>query len=109
MNTLTKILTTLSISLATASSVNATSFEATNNTATTKVCIAAVEGSKIKFKRVIKENHLNFWYVANNIECNDQHIMTFVTKYSKNPQQINSMLSKYRKSPRVEITDLAKL
>jgi hypothetical protein len=109
MNTITKILTTLTISFAAVTTVNATSFEATNDSATTQVCMAAVQGSKVNFRNTIKENNLTNSYVANKVECNDQHIMKFVAKYGKAPAKINGILRKYQKSAHVEITDLAKL
>lgn len=109
MNTITKILTTLTLTLAITGSVNAASFKATDNLATTQVCVAALKGSNIKLRKTIKENRLSNRYVANKVFCNDLHIMQFVTKYGKSPEKINSMLSKYRTPQRVEITDFAKL
>ena len=109
MNTTTKVLTTLALSLTIASSVNATSFEATNNSVTTKICIAAVEGNKNKLRNTIKENKLAKSYVSNEIKCNNLHLMEFVAKYSKSPEKINNLLSKYKKKSTTHMTSLAKL
>lgn len=109
MKTFTKILTTLTVSLAIVGGANATSFEPTNNSATTQVCVAAAKGSKINLRKTIKENRLTNQYVANKVFCNDLHIMKFVNVYGKSPEKINGMLSQYRNDKRVEITDLAKL
>ncbi len=109
MHTTTKILTTLALSLTIAGSVNANSFEATNNSITTQICIAAVEDNKSKLRNTIKENRLAKSYVSNEIKCNDLHIMEFVAKYSKSPAKINNLLSKYKKKTTTHVTVLAKL
>jgi len=106
---MTKILTTLTLSLTIAGASNAASFHATDSSVTTDVCMAAVQGNKMKFRKTVKENRLRMDYVANKVQCNDQHIMNFVAQYGKNPEKINTLLSKYRKPQHVEITDLAKL
>jgi len=97
------------MSLVLASSVSASTFEATNNLITTKICIAAAEGNKARLNRIINQSGLSRAYITNKVKCNDIDITAFVNKYGKSPKLINDLLSKYKKPPRNNQIGLVKL
>ncbi|WP_175623852.1 DUF3718 domain-containing protein [Pseudocolwellia agarivorans] len=109
MKTLTKKLTVSILFLFTTTSIFAASFEAANNSSTTQICIAAVKGSKAQLHVKIKESGLSKVFVANNVKCNNQDIISFVAQNGKAPKVINKVLSRYQKNNNHPQTSLAKL
>ena len=97
------------MSLVLASSVNAATFEATNNLVTTKICIAAAEGKKTRLNRIINQSGLSRDYITNKVKCNNIDITAFVNKHGKSPKFINDLLNKYKKQPSNKQIGLAKL
>ena len=109
MKTVTKILTTLTLSLSLVGIANASTLVAKNNSISTELCMTAASGSKNAMHKAIKESRLSNSYVVYNIKCNEQNITDFVTKYGKSPNKMNALLNRGRNKGNVSINDIASL
>jgi hypothetical protein len=109
MKTVTKILTTLTLSLSLVGIANASTLVAKNKSISTELCMAAASGSRISMNKAIRESRLSNSYVVYNIKCNEQNITDFVTKYGKSPKQMNALLNRGRTKGHVSINDIASL
>ncbi len=109
MNTLTKVLTTLALTVTVAGAANAAKLVASDNYVTTDLCIKAAKGSKIVLLKAIKSSGLSKSFVVNNVKCNDSHITYFVAKHGNKPEAMNDMLNQYLKAGKVSISDIASL
>lgn len=99
MNPMTKLFAALGLCVfAAAASANATEFEATDNRATTQICMAAVEGNTSKLRQTIKASRLSKQYVANKVKCNELAIVDFVEVYGENVESINNYITAGRYS-----------
>ena len=79
MNTLTKTLATITLSLSTIGMANAAdSLFAADESVSSKLCVVAAQGSKIQLHKSIKDSGLSKRYIAENVTCNDQNILAFV-------------------------------
>jgi hypothetical protein len=110
MNTLTKAiaittLTLSSIGLASASNV----IVPADNYVTTKLCVAASEGSKVKLLKAIKNAGLSKHYVAENVKCNELNIVAFIEQYGSNVEKMNNFLTSGKYSNNTEVANLASL
>jgi glutamine cyclotransferase len=108
MKTLTKAiaittLTLSSIGLASASNVMVPA----NNYATTKLCVVASEGSKVKLLKAIKEAGLSKNYVAENVKCNELNIVAFIEQYGSNVEKMNNFLTSGKYSNYIEVANVA--
>ena len=109
MKTVTKILTTLTLSLSLVGIANASTLVAKNNSISTELCMTAASGSKNAMHKAIKESRLSNSYVVYNIKCNEQNITDFVTKHGKYPNKVNALLNRGRNKGQVSINDIASL
>ncbi|MDO6693547.1 DUF3718 domain-containing protein [Aliiglaciecola sp. 3_MG-2023] len=101
MNTLTKsiaisVLAISSIGLANAANV----IVPTDNSITTKLCVAATKGSKAKLSKAINDSRLSKRFVVENVKCNELDLVNFVEQFGENPEKMNSFLTsgKYNKA-----------
>ena len=106
MNTATKILATLTITFATLGSAHANQFVPADNSLSTKLCVAATKGSKLKLHHAIQAAHLNKQEVIDNVKCNDQSFLSFVENNSKNSEKIINMMTNGKYEQEVTITDI---
>ena len=108
MNTLTKTLATITLSLSTIGMANAAdSLFAADESVSSKLCVVAAQGSKIQLHKSIKDSGLSKRYIAENVTCNDQNILAFVQDYAKDPDEMNNALTNGKFNTNVEIIDLA--
>ncbi|MFT6267262.1 MAG: hypothetical protein ACJAVV_000052 [Alphaproteobacteria bacterium] len=54
----------------------------TDNYVTSKLCVAAAQGNKVKLAREIKNAHLSKDFVIKNVKCNDLSFTAFVDQYA---------------------------
>lgn len=94
MQRFSKILlaTGLSLGLATAASANS-AFVAADDNITSQICVVALEGSKAKLNRVLKQTRLTKQYVVDNVTCNGTPITEFVAQNGNNPDSINAYIT----------------
>lgn len=108
MNTFTKTLTTIALTLSTIGMANAANaVVAADDSVTTKLCVTAAEGSRIQLHKAIEDSGLSKKYIAQNVTCNDQNILEFVQVHSESPETMNKVLTNGRYNTNVKITDLA--
>lgn len=94
MNTVAKHITLAGFCLfATNAMAHASQFEATDNRATTQICVAAAQGKTFKLHRAIKESRLSKQFVAQQVKCNNQPITEFVATHSTKSETINHYLT----------------
>jgi hypothetical protein len=65
---------------------------------TSKLCVAAAQGKKVKLAREIRKAHLTKYFVIEKVKCNDLSITAFVEQYGTNTDKINDYLSKSKYS-----------
>lgn len=109
MKTVTKILTTLTISLSLVGLANASALIAQDSSISTELCMKAASGSRVAMHKAIKESRLSNSYVVYNIKCNEQNITDFVSKHGKSPEKMNALLNRGRVKGHVSINDIAAL
>lgn len=108
MNTFTKTLATITLSLSTIGMANAAdSLFAADDSVSSKLCVVAAQGSKIQLHKSIKDSGLSKSYIAENVTCNDQNILAFVQDYAEDPDKMNNVLTNGKFNTNVEIIDLA--
>ena len=94
MKLLTKI---TAISVLTLSVIGVASAETVlvpaDSNVTSKLCVAAAQGKKMKLAREIRKAHLTKYFVSEKVKCNDISITAFVEQYGKNADKINDYLS----------------
>jgi len=73
---------------------------------TSDLCVVASQGSKAKLAKAIKKAGLTKRYVANNVQCNEQNIITFVEQYGSNVEQINNFMTHGDYNKTAEMPDL---
>ncbi|MFC3120770.1 DUF3718 domain-containing protein [Agaribacter flavus] len=94
MKNFTKVITSLSLVAAFAFQASAShEFVAADTEAGTKICVAAVSGSKLKTIKAIKTAHVDKKYVVEKVTCNGQNIIDFITENGKNPDKIYGLLT----------------
>lgn len=107
MKTFIKVLTIVSLSLSTLGIANAgNKFVAADDYITSKLCTVAVQGSRVQLHKVIKESRLSKRMIVENVTCNDQNILVFVSQNAENPTVTNSILTGGQINTAVKITDL---
>jgi len=109
MKTLTKTIAVITFSLATIGMANAATVVAADNSVTTKLCVAAAQGSKIRMHIAVKDSHLSKSFIVDKIQCNDKSFLSFVAQYAKNPEKITYLLTNGKVKGKVNISDLTSL
>jgi len=108
MNTLTKTLTTIALTVSTIGMANASStYVAADDYVTSKICTFAVQGDRMELHKAIKDSRLSKKFIAENVTCNDQNIVAFVQENAENPARINNVLTGGKFKTKVKVTDLA--
>lgn len=94
MNTMTKSIAAIVVSCATLSFANAsTQVVAADTQISSKLCVIATSGNTNKLARAIKETRLSKHYVANEVTCNQQSIVSFVEQYGENVEKMNKFIT----------------
>ena len=75
-------------------SVNATTFEATNNSAETNICVAAAKGNTSKFYQTLRQQQRDIRTVAKGVKCNGVDIAQFAKVNGAN--KIAKKLSRFQ-------------
>ena len=109
MKTITKVLTTLTLSLSIAGMANASTFTAKDNSVTTELCMTAASGNRVAMSKAIKSSRINKSALVNKVKCNDQNITDFVAQYGNSPEKMNALLNRAIKKGSVTINDIASL
>ncbi|MEP1554768.1 DUF3718 domain-containing protein [Paraglaciecola sp.] len=108
MNTLTKIIATSVLTLSSIGMASAaTEYVAADDYVTSKLCVVATEGSKLRLSQAIKKSGLSKNYVAENVTCNNQKLVTFVEQHGTNVEDINNFLTAGKYSSNIEVTTVA--
>jgi hypothetical protein len=95
MKLLTKIAAISALTLSVFGIANAQPvLEPTDNYVTSKLCIAAAQGKKIKLASDMKEFHLTKDYVIEEVKCNGLSFTTFVEQYGSQVNEINDYLTR---------------
>ena len=68
-------------------------FTATNQSLSTKICITAAQGDRLKLSKALKNSGLSKRYVAEKMQCNDLSFVAFVEQYGKNAEKINNFIT----------------
>ncbi|WP_448564610.1 DUF3718 domain-containing protein [Thalassotalea ganghwensis] len=109
MKTLTKVLATAVISIATVASANAANFKASNESNITNLCMVAAQGTRIEMNKAIKESGFSKSYIYENVNCNNQHITDFALDNNPTPDKVAALLMQGQRKGSVSINDIAKL
>lgn len=72
----------------------ATELEASNRSALTQVCMAAVKGNNAALAKAIRAASLSKHSVKDTVLCNGEPIVEFVEKYGENAIQTNYYLTR---------------
>ncbi|MEP0356008.1 DUF3718 domain-containing protein [Paraglaciecola sp.] len=108
MNTFTKIIATSILTLSSIGMANAaTEYVAADDYVTSKLCVVATEGSKMRLSQAIEKTGLTKRFVVENITCNNQNLITFVEQHGTNVDNINNYLTAGKYSSNVEVTTVA--
>lgn len=112
MNTFTKTLaTTLTATVLTLSTIGTASAApnvvAADDYITSKICAAASGKSGIKLHKTIKDSGLSKKFIAQNVNCNDQNIVSFVQDHGAKPEKMVNMLTGGQYKTSVTVIDLA--
>ena len=75
-------------------SVNAATFEATNNSAETNICVAAAKGNTSKFYQTLRQQQRDIRTVAKGVKCNGVDIAQFAKVNGAN--KIAKKLSRFQ-------------
>jgi len=109
MNKLTKVLTTLTMSLTVVGMANASTLIAKDNSIATELCMKAASGNRVSMNNAILDSGLSRTFVVYNVKCNNTDITDFVEQYGKKPEKMNALLNRGRTEGDVTIHDLASL
>ncbi len=94
MNTFTKIIATSVLTLSSIGMASAaTEYVAADDYVTSKLCVVATEGSKLKLSKAIEKTGLSKRFVVENVTCNNQELTTFVEQHGTNVDNINNYLT----------------
>ncbi|MEP4298939.1 MAG: DUF3718 domain-containing protein [Paraglaciecola sp.] len=94
MNTFTKIIATSVLTLSAIGMANAaTEYVAADDYMTSKLCVAATEGSKLKLSKAIEKTGLSKRFIVENVTCNNQEMTSFVEQHGTNVDNINNYLT----------------
>ena len=86
-------------------SVQASDFKSVDKSGYTKLCMTAIQGNRAAMHNTIKASGLSHKFVAENVQCNGENILTFVQQHGKNASNMLKMLD--RRSVGTSITDIA--
>ena len=93
MKTLTKVMMVAGLTFGAMAAHADSQFVATDDSATSKICVIAAEGNKLKLHLAIKKAHLTRGFVEKNVTCNDLPIVEFVEQYGENVASINRYIT----------------
>ena len=90
MKTLTKVIATTVLTLSTIGFASAAEqLVPTNSDTSTKICVVAAKGNKLKLDREIRESGFSKHYVVENVKCNGMDLASFVEQYGHNSSLTN--------------------
>ncbi|GEA12790.1 DUF3718 domain-containing protein [Alteromonas sp. KUL49] len=101
MKTFTKTLAVVGMTFGLAGVASANvEFVPSDDTASTNICVSAVQGSKSNLRDAIEDAGVTKRYVATKMTCNDMPVVEFVAQFSENPEAINDYITngKYNSS-----------
>lgn len=94
MKTFAKTIAVISIAFGTATMANAnTVLEASDNSASTEICMTATQGSKLKLNQAIKEAGLTKREAVELVKCNGETLVDFVEQHGANVVSINDYIT----------------
>jgi len=109
MNTMTKVITAMTFSVATIGAANAAQYIATDSYVGTELCVKAAKGNEFRMGKAIKANNLTKQYVIENVQCNNMNILSFVEEHGRNADGMQEFLTEGTYQGKVKITDIAAL
>ncbi|MCJ8320145.1 MAG: DUF3718 domain-containing protein [Colwellia sp.] len=86
-------------------SAQAADIKSANNSLSTKLCVAAAAGNRAAMHNEIKASGYSSNFVAKNVQCNGENIISFIEHNGKNADAMINKLD--RTATNVTITDLA--
>ncbi|GGF77029.1 DUF3718 domain-containing protein [Alteromonas lipolytica] len=94
MKTFTKVVMVAGLTFGAMAAAHAdTQLVAADNEVTSKICVVAAKGSKMKLHAALKDVGLSRDYVEKNITCNGMPIVEFVEQYGENVAKINRYIT----------------
>lgn len=88
---LTAALMTLAITSDTVSAHTISSYEATDSSRETQLCMAIARDKKVSFKKAVRESGLSMKHIQKGLRCNEKTIEEFA--YQHSAKRILAMLS----------------
>jgi len=86
-------------------STQAADIVAANSSQFTQLCVTATMGNRAAMYNAIKSSGHSRTYIANNVQCNGENIISFIEHYGKNSNAMIHTLD--RTATKVTVTDLA--
>ena len=93
MNKLTKAIITLTCTFAFISQASANHHIQADNTISTQLCAAAINGNRAVMFNAIKASGYSKQFVVNNIKCNNKDLMSFIEQYGHASAAMKKMLT----------------
>jgi len=103
--TVKKAFTIALISLGMATAAQAGSFTAADKSISTDLCMAAISGNRAEMHNEVKASGLSLKFIADNVKCNGENILSYVQQYGQNSAKMLKILD--RRNVEVNITDIA--
>ncbi|WP_035387215.1 DUF3718 domain-containing protein [Ferrimonas senticii] len=96
--------------LGASSAIAAPQFVATDDAATTKLCVAAADDSLLRFHHGVKHSGISYRVLGEKVRCNGEPIANFAAMYNDD-LRVSKRLARYSSDEvktQVEITEIAR-
>ena len=103
--TIKKVISVVLVMVAMATSAQAGSFKPADDSVTTDLCMAAISGNRAAMHNEVKASGLSLNYIAQNVQCNGENILSYVQQCGKNSAKMLKILD--RRNVEVSISDIA--
>lgn len=91
---LTSVVFTTGILMSGMANASVTTFEKTDNSLSTEICVAAGEGNVRDIRSIIKSTGLNKNIIAKKVKCNGDSLDKFLGKHGQQSNKVAKFLSK---------------
>lgn len=103
--TVKKLVSIALVSIGLVASAQAGTFKAADGSVTTNLCLAAISGNRAVMHNEVKASGLSLNYIAENVQCNGENILSYVQQHGKNSAKMLKILD--RRNVDVSISDIA--
>lgn len=90
---LTSVLLTTSVLMSGMANASITTFEKNDNSISTEICVAAVEGNVNQIRKFIKSPGLNKNLITKKLKCNGDSLHNFLIKHGQQSNKVAKYLS----------------